>query len=137
MNKSIRIEKILGQEFKINTPLNYYGGAHSIDLNDERQEEWKKQREERGFDNTELWNFDVTVIRYLTPRLQVFKEISPHHPVCFNSLDEWKQTIDTIIKGFSNYILYSENEIQWDDWNDKEFKNSLDLFFKYFNNFWI
>lgn len=137
MKTSITIEKILGQKFKLNPPLDYFGSAHKMDLDDDRQEKWKKQREERGFDNTELWSFDVTVIRYLTPRLQAFKEIIVHYPNYFNSLDEWKQTIDTIIKGFSNYIHYTENEILWDGHNDEEFENSLDLFFKHFRHFWI
>ena len=33
------------------------------------REKYKIQRKERGFDSTELWNLDTTLLRFLLPRL--------------------------------------------------------------------
>ena len=48
----------------------------SLDLkeDDERKEIFKKQRLERGFDETELWNLDTTILKFILPRLKAFKE---------------------------------------------------------------
>lgn len=38
---------------------NTFGHAHRMEANDEHQEKWAQQRQERGFDDTELWGLDV------------------------------------------------------------------------------
>lgn len=54
-----------------------YSLSKQLPQNDSRQETWKKQREERGFDNTELWNLDRTIASFIAPRLKAFME-APH-----------------------------------------------------------
>ena len=61
---------------------------------DPREPEWKRQREERGFDDRELWSLDVTLAKFLVPRLKAFREVAPHS-------DEMLADIDTMIRGFS------------------------------------
>ena len=46
-----------------------------IGENDDRQEEFKKQRLERGFDESETWSLDYTIARFIAPRLRVFIDI--------------------------------------------------------------
>jgi hypothetical protein len=37
---------------------------------DTRQEKWKKQRETRGFDETELWSLDIAFAKMIVERLE-------------------------------------------------------------------
>ena len=93
---------------------------------EERQEKFKKQRIERGFDDTELWNFDTTILRFVLPRLKVFKEQTCAYPTDFNSLEEWKECIEKMIK--------SIEEISTDEYNaDYE---GFELFKKHFFDLW-
>lgn len=93
---------------------------------EERQEKFKKQRIERGFDDTELWNFDTTILRFVLPRLKVFKEQTCVYPTDFNSLEEWKECIEKMIK--------SIEEILTDEYNaDYE---GFELFKKHFFDLW-
>lgn len=93
---------------------------------EERQEKFKKQRIERGFDDTELWNFDTTIFRFVLPRLKVFKEQTCAYPTDFNSLEEWKECIEKMIK--------SIEEISTDEYNaDYE---GFELFKKHFFDLW-
>lgn len=43
-----------------------------IDNTDDRWEDYKKQRLERGFDNSELWSLDSTIAEFVYPRLKAF-----------------------------------------------------------------
>ena len=45
--------------------------------NDERQEKWKKEREEYGFDERESWNLDHTFRLWLYERLKYFLDVAP------------------------------------------------------------
>lgn len=52
-----------------------YSLSTSISLTDERHEDWALQRALRGFDNTELWNLDTTLAKFLLPRLKAAKAL--------------------------------------------------------------
>lgn len=43
--------------------------------NDDRYEDFKKQRLERGFDESETWSLDYTIARFIAPRLRAFLDI--------------------------------------------------------------
>lgn len=49
-----------------------YGFSSEIPADDPRQAIWAEQRKVRGFDDTEMWNLDVTIARFLVPRLEAF-----------------------------------------------------------------
>lgn len=51
-----------------------YSLCNELPKDDDRQELWEQQRTERGFDSTELWNLDVTIAKFIVPRLQAAKE---------------------------------------------------------------
>lgn len=42
---------------------------------DSREPKYKKQRMQRGFDDSETWSLDVTFAEFMLPRLERFKEI--------------------------------------------------------------
>lgn len=79
----------------------YYG--FDISENDERYDKFKKQREERGFDDTETWSLDVTFAKFLVPRLKRFKELNNGIPNGLNE-QEWNNILDEMIEGFEGII---------------------------------
>jgi hypothetical protein len=50
--------------------------APGIGRTDKRQKLWAKQRRERGFDDTEIWNVDATFARLMLPRVKEYITVS-------------------------------------------------------------
>lgn len=73
-------------------------------VEDERCEGWKKQRLERGFDDTELWNLDATILQFIIPRLKEYREMVNGYPGLFNSADEWHNALDEMIWAMEWYV---------------------------------
>lgn len=123
---------------------------------EEHWSEWQQQRLERGFDDTELWNLDVTIARFILPRLKIYKEntftipgrviyeIGGEGAIMNNDPElnkkahkRWTEILDDIIWSLENY----ENEPECDDrenwlneyeeWN-KKIKRGLEYLGKYF-----
>ena len=117
-------------------PLNYFGLAFDEHmLKDKRQKEWKKQRKEKGFDNTELWNLDNTIAQFIFPRLKAFKEKTPKIPGNLTE-QEWNKILEDMLYPFETIIQ--------DNWYTKvptkeeckKFKKGLKLFSKYLMALW-
>lgn len=60
------------------------------DKNDEREVEYKKQRIERGFDDSETWSLRDTIALFVIPRLKRYQEITK------NVLEKDKEMADDI-----------------------------------------
>lgn len=86
--------------------------SYSQDLSDmspEEQSLYAKQREERGFDDSEFWSFSETMSRFLVDRLKVLKTLKHGCPRGMTP-DEYEADIDAMIEGFT----YSSKEItEW------------------------
>jgi len=54
---------------------NYYGYALDLPKDDKRRPKYKKQRKERGFDDTETWSLNMSWAGYFAPRLRRLIEI--------------------------------------------------------------
>lgn len=97
-----------------NDPLNIPNVCFSLveDCdNDERKKEWQKQRIERGFDNTELWNLNYTMMKFMYPRIKAFREAFAGYPGCLNSEKEWEDILDKILDAF-DIFLNKEDDTQ-------------------------
>jgi len=46
------------------------------DVDDKREMEFKKQRLERGFDDSETWSLRDTIANFIIPRLERYEEIA-------------------------------------------------------------
>jgi len=57
----------------------YYGFAHELDYAD-RVNKFTKQYEERGFDDTELWNLDNTFLSFMIAKIKEFKASHLNYP---------------------------------------------------------
>ena len=116
-----------------------------------RRFKWFIQRHWRGFDDRELWSLDLTIAKYVYPRLKAFNKFSKVSIApCFfadpekidHSDEEWevakknqKDAYDKMEQAFS-YIINSD-EVLETDFGDPDI--SPDLFDKfpevYFNNY--
>lgn len=129
-NESLSDEEILNKcQYEIDVdklhPNVCFSYSKNIDKDDKRQYMWKIQRAKNGFDNTELWNLDNTIVRFILPRLIKFKENNHTYP---SDLDQntWNDYLDKMIKYFQDYLK-----------DDVENNEGWDLFSKYFSCLWI
>ena len=80
------------------------------------RKKYKRQRKERGFDSTELWNLDTTLLRFLLPRLKAFEEETIGTPVGFSNI-EWHSLLKETI---NNIELLLKDDIFLDDKDSSE-----------------
>lgn len=84
--------------------------ARQLKDDDERQETFKRQRIERGFDDTELWNLDTTLLKFLLPRLKEFKRQTNSFPSTVESFEEWQNILQKMIDAIE-HNLYGNYKI--------------------------
>ncbi len=106
---------------------------------DERAKKFKEQRMTRGFDDSETWNLDITIAKFLVPRLKAFKECNNGFPARLTK-KKWNKIIDEMIEGFELYIKKDDWEFE-QDLNERNEKNAkvdkaLKLFSKHFYDLW-
>lgn len=94
------------------------------------------QRLTRGFDDSELWNLDHTISRFVLPRLKEFKRKYSVRgtPSQIETNEEWQAILDDMIKAFeimsqSEFPDYDKNKIE-------QVEKGLQLFVKHFNSLW-
>ena len=113
-------------------PANYYGLAFtSYDKKDKRQKKWKKQRKVRGFDDTELYDLDVTMASFILPRLRRFKKVSITYPC--ETPEEWDAKLDLMISAFSHIC---DRSFDISGKRDAEVEKGLKVFAEYFRALW-
>lgn len=91
------------------------------------------QRRTRGWDDSELWSLDFTIISFVLPRLKRFKEIIISYPGDITP-EEWKEILQKIINAFE-YLEKEENYPIEDD-KIKQVEEAMDLFREYFFSLW-
>ena len=109
------------------TPYDFY-------YDDEiKNQKWKKEREQYGFDEREMWLLDFTFFCWLYERLRKYKEVSPVDLTCKiikvnneeKNLGEW---IDIMINNAETLILldmYSEENIKLAEFTIEIFKQTI------------
>ena len=108
-----------------------YGLSKQIPPADPRQEVWAKQREERGFDDTEMWALSNTIAAFIVPRLEVFKAQHIDHPQGL-AFEEWDCVLQTMIDGFKEMEKYDNIS----EFKPEKVKKALTLFRKWFLDLW-
>lgn len=67
---------------------------------------YKEQRKLRGFDDTELWNLDFTIAKFILPRLKRFIECTTAYPPReYSSLEEYKKDLNEIVWYLESVVL--------------------------------
>ena len=105
-----------------------------IDDTDDRWEEYTKQRLERGFDNSELWNLEGTIAKFVYPRLEAFYEDAKkgnYRPGDMNR-EEWLQILEKMVNGF--YLMSLDRKKTEDE--EAITQEALELFSRYFFTLW-
>ena len=107
---------------------------YDFECDDEiRNQKWKKEAEEYGFDERETWNLDFTFFCWLYERLKKYKEVSPADLSCKivkvndeeKTLEEW---LDIMINNAESLILvdiYSEEKIDLAEFTIEIFKQTI------------
>lgn len=110
-----------------------------INPSDLNWDEAKKERMSKGYDNSELCNLDVTILKFTLPRLKDFRECTHTYPVDFNTIEEWKEAIDKMIWWIEMYVDEANGPSPTDE-KYEEHKSKMEecknLFFKYFTALW-
>lgn len=105
-----------------------------IDDTDTRWDKYMQQRLERGFDDSETWNLDATISRFIYPRLKAYiddvKDLKCH-PADID-FDVWLNNLEDILKGFE--ILSRDSERTEDE--EEIIERGLDLFREFFHSLW-
>ena len=101
------------------------------------------QRRTRGWDDSELWNLDHVIAKFIVPRLKEFKKCKPYFQESREVPDSknWNNILDKIIWSFefvltnygvdyecSNREIYKENL--------KRYEEGMSLFSKYYWALW-
>jgi hypothetical protein len=79
-----------------------------------KKEQYRQQRFERGFDDTETWHMDRTMALFMIPRLKRFIEVNNGIPNG-ETIESYDEKLNFIISAFENYYV-----------SDKYF-NSVDI----------
>jgi hypothetical protein len=105
-----------------------------VDNEDSRWDEYEQQRLERGFDDSETWNLDATISRFIYPRLLAFIEDTKRLQ-CHPSNIEFDAWIDILQKMANGFELLSQDTERTDD-DEKVIDLALDYFRDYFHCLW-
>jgi hypothetical protein len=92
------------------TEINNFSIAEEVYSDEpEKLEKYKKQREERGFDDTETWHLDKTVALFLLPRLKRYIQVNNGFP---GGLTEelYNEKLNYIVKSFEEY--YQDENVE-------------------------
>lgn len=89
------------------------------DANDNREEEFKKQRMERGFDDSETWSLRDTFANFMLPRLKRFKEIYTERVLddrnLMGQVDQIILAFELVVRDQGAFILTDDEYDQFDD----------------------
>ncbi len=106
------------------------------------------QRRTRGWDDSDVWSLDVTIAKFILPRLRRLKELNDAYPASLNDseqfdeesdercMGEWHEKLDKMIESFE---MASSNSIDYYIMSKKQFNKfrwGMSLFAKYYNNLW-
>ena len=100
--------------------------------NDEREEKFKEQRIERGFDDSETWSLRDTIALFIIPRLERYEEIAKgfleRSPEMINDIECFLNAMKLISRDKGSCI--------WDKEEERLVKKGLKAFPNIFMSLW-
>lgn len=106
----------------------------AVNEGDPRYDEWRQQRKERGFDDTELWNLDRSIARWLLPRLKAFRQDTEGYPARLESVKAWEDILDKMILGLDLFV--SKDAIMFSKEESDKVDEAMRLLAEYFMDLW-
>lgn len=146
-NKLGKIEKeLLGEDFEMffanDDEITDEMTDDEIEEVKERNEEHKRQREELGFDEKQLWSLDITMAYFIYPRLKEFSENLHGYPAELGE-EMWRTYLDNMVFAFELILREQKKDISneeldylWSDEVQGKIQDGLELFGKYFKHLW-
>lgn len=105
------------------------------DKGDEREKHFAKQRLKHGFDDSETWSLNISIARFVLPRLKRFREISPCYPGNMTQ-KQWHKKLDQMILAMELVI----EDVNGPGFLDKEKRDKmhagLAVFSEHFRGLW-
>ena len=84
---------------------------------DDREPDYKKQRIERGFDNSETWSLMNTIANFIIPRLERYEEIAKdvlkREPKLVKDIACFLNALKLISRDEGSFNFTDEEEKQW------------------------
>lgn len=99
---------------------------------DEREEKFKQQRIERGFDDSETWGLDHTIASFIIPRLERYQELANER---LDRDKEQVKDVDTLLEAMK-LIERDEGIHDWNKEKEETVMKGLELFPKMFLKLW-
>lgn len=109
------------------------------------------------FDVSEICDLDISIARFILPRLQEFRKTTERTPSCSMTMEQWTEILDKMIFSFDRIAHGTEQETPeyaaykaaiWNNEKDladaqrrahdslRPVMEGLDLFHKYYRNLW-
>jgi len=110
----------------------YLGYLHTLPLKDKRRSKFRNQIKTRGFDDSELWNLDITIAKFIYPRLKAFKEAEAGIPGGFTKRS-WERTLNQMIAAFK---IVSEGDSNYTATQQTKVQKGLEVFTKHYSRLW-
>ena len=101
------------------------------DKNDDRESEFRNQRIERGFDDSETWSLVDTICNFAIPRLERFIEISEK----VTKDDQFHADCRKVLKGFQ-LIVRNDGSRIFNESEQNEVELALKIFPEVFMGMW-
>ena len=101
-----------------------------VSKDDKRWEQFKQQRLERGFDESETWSLDFTIASFIVPRLEEFISI---YKQCIVDERGAVAKMESALEGFK---LVKSGETIWGDEKREKIEKGLQDFADIFLGLW-
>lgn len=93
------------QAKKTKSDFNCFSIAEDTYPNDpDKLEKYRKQREEKGFDDTETWQLDKTFALFMIPRIKRFIQVNNGFPNG-ETHESYVEKLRFIVKSFEEYYI--------------------------------
>lgn len=105
-----------------------------VSENDKRNVEFKKQRIERGFDESETWALNLTIAKFIIPRLELYekkkkaKDILKREPELIKDIENFLNAMKLIVN--NEGLFFSDKE------EEEIYNKGIKAFPKIFNSLW-
>lgn len=101
----------------------------------------KKKKGLSKIQDNECWDLDLTIIKFILPRLKKFKEININsYPDKCGNIENWHKIIDKIIWSFQFALDVAElnysNEYRLCENNWSKYDEGMNLFKEYLLDLW-
>ena len=101
-----------------------------------KKEQYRQQRFERGFDDTETWHMDRTMALFIIPRLKRFIEVNNGIPIG-ETEESYDEKLRFIIQAFENYYATDQYYNSVDIEERKKLTDDVRLAVDYLSKLWF